>query len=211
MDIILKYFPQLTEIQKSQFDKLKELYIDWNSKINVISRKDIDNIYINHILHSLSIAKIISFNNASNILDVGTGGGFPGIPLAIIFPEPKFMLIDSISKKIKVVNAVVDNLGLINIEAKQLNVMSLDKKFDFVVSRAVTSLQEFYPLVKKNISKTNNNKLHNGILYIKGGDVEVEINELKNKYHLKNINTYNISDFFSEEYFETKKVIYIPC
>lgn len=211
MDFILKYFPELTNIQISQFDKLKGLYTDWNSKINVISRKDIDNIYINHVLHSLAIAKIISFKKNTTILDVGTGGGFPGVPLAILFPEAKFLLIDSISKKIKVVNSVVNDLKLTNVEANQINVINLDIKFDFIVSRAVTTLEEFYPLVKKNISKNSSNKLNNGILYIKGGDVDVEIDQLKSKFRINNVDTFNIYSLFSEDYFETKKVIYISA
>ena len=210
MEIILKYFSELTDNQILQLVKLKELYTFWNSKINVISRKDIGSLYLRHVLHSLSIAKIISFKDGSTVLDVGTGGGFPGIPLAILFPNTKFLLIDSIGKKIKVVNSIIDTLGLKNAKAKQQNVTEISQKFDFIVCRAVTSLPEFYSLVKNNISEKSINKLTNGIIYIKGGDIDNELNILKTQHKAKNINIFEIKNYFSEEYFETKKIIHVP-
>lgn len=203
-DIILKYFPNITQKQREQFEQLPVLYNFWNNQINVISRKDIDQLYERHVLHSLGIAKIITFLPGEKVLDVGTGGGFPGIPLAILFPETQFYLVDSIGKKIKVVQEVASALGLQNLKAAHLRAEQVDEKFDFVVSRAVTRLKEFYPWVKGKFSKQSNNKLPNGILYLKGGDLEQEIAEsglAVQQYHLK--------DYFEEEFFETKQVVYI--
>jgi 16S rRNA (guanine527-N7)-methyltransferase len=203
-DIILKYYPNITQKQREQFEQLPQLFNYWNSQINVISRKDIDQLYERHVLHSLGIAKVISFLPGEKVLDVGTGGGFPGIPLAILFPETQFFLVDSIGKKIKVVQEVASALGLQNLKAAHLRAEQVDEKFDFVVSRAVTRLKEFYPWVKGKFSKQSNNKLPNGILYLKGGDLEQEIAEsglAVQQYHLK--------DYFEEEFFETKQVVYI--
>ena len=205
MDIILKYFPNLTERQREQFAALLPLYEEWNAQINVISRKDMEHFYEHHVLHSLAIAKVMGFAPMSEVLDVGTGGGFPGVPLAIMFPDARFTLIDSIGKKIKVVNDVVDRLGLSNSKAMQIRAEMLDGEYDFVVSRAVTTLGEFVPWVKKKISKSQYNKLHNGILYLKGGDLTNELFTFRHK-----VKTWDISDFFEEEFFETKKVIYLP-
>ena len=205
MDIILKYFPNLTERQREQFAALLPLYEEWNAQINVISRKDMEHFYEHHVLHSLAIAKVMGFAPMSEVLDVGTGGGFPGVPLAIMFPDARFTLIDSIGKKIKVVNDVVDRLGLSNTKAMQIRAEMLDGEYDFVVSRAVTTLGEFVPWVKKKISKSQYNKLHNGILYLKGGDLTNELFTFRHK-----VKTWDISDFFEEEFFETKKVIYLP-
>lgn len=205
MDIILKYFPNLTEKQYNQFQLLQGLYEDWNNKINVISRKDIDQLYERHILHSLAIAKIIQFKPNTSILDVGTGGGFPGIPLSIFFPECKFHLADSIGKKIKVVQEVSSALGLKNVNAQQIRVENISAKYDFIVSRAVTAFPEFYHWVENKIKKNPRNELKNGILYLKGGDLSEELKDFKAK-----IKTFNISVFFTESFFETKKVIYLP-
>ena len=205
MDIILKYFPNLTERQREQFAALLPLYEEWNAQINVISRKDMEHFYEHHVLHSLAIAKVMGFAPMSEVLDVGTGGGFPGVPLAIMFPDARFTLIDSICKKIKVVNDVIDRLGLSNSKAMQIRAEMLDGEYDFVVSRAVTTLGEFVPWVKKKISKSQYNKLHNGILYLKGGDLTNELFAFRHK-----VKTWDISDFFEEEFFETKKVIYLP-
>jgi 16S rRNA (guanine527-N7)-methyltransferase len=205
VDIIRKYFPELTETQYKQFARLQELYTDWNSKINVISRTDIDHLYERHVLHSLAIAKVISFKSYSSILDVGTGGGFPGIPLAIMFPEASFHLVDSIGKKIKVVEAVAEALELKNVKAEHQRVEKLQHKYDFVVSRAVTRLAEFHGWVKGKFNKPHQHDLKNGILYLKGGDLTEELNEAKTKYTV-----YNITDFFEEDFFETKKVVYVP-
>ena len=205
MDIILKYFPKLTERQREQFAALLPLYEEWNAQINVISRKDMEHFYEHHVLHSLAIAKVMSFAPMSEVLDVGTGGGFPGVPLAIMFPDARFTLIDSIGKKIKVVSDVIDRLDLTNTKAMQIRAEQLDGEYDFVVSRAVTTLGEFVPWVKKKISKTQYNPLHNGILYLKGGDLTNELFTFRHK-----VKTWDISDFFEEEFFETKKVIYLP-
>ncbi|MBQ6741663.1 MAG: 16S rRNA (guanine(527)-N(7))-methyltransferase RsmG [Bacteroidales bacterium] len=205
MDVILKYFPNLTERQREQFAALLPLYGEWNAQINVISRKDMDHFYEHHVLHSLAIAKVMPFAPMSEILDVGTGGGFPGIPLAILFPDARFTLIDSIGKKIKVVSDVIDRVGLQNSKAMQIRAEQLDGEFDFVVSRAVTTLGEFVPWVKKKISKSQYNPLRNGILYLKGGDLTNELFTFRHK-----VKTWDISDFFEEEFFETKKVIYLP-
>jgi len=205
MDIILKYFPEITEKQKSQFASLKNLYIEWNSKINVISRKDIEQLYERHVLHSLAIAKIISFKDNSKILDVGTGGGFPGIPLAILFPECNFHLVDSIAKKIKVVNEVASALQITNIRAEQERAEKIKHQYDFIVSRAVTAFPLFYNWVRTKIKKESKNDLKNGILYLKGGDLSEELKDFK-----REIKTFEISEFFTEPFFETKKVIYLP-
>lgn len=204
MNQILTYFPYLTDLQKEQFEKLDYLYHDWNAKINVISRKDIDELYTKHILHSLGIAKIIQFEPGTFVLDVGTGGGFPGIPLAILFPETRFYLIDVIAKKIKVVQAVADALGLKNVKAEQKRAELVKGDFDFIVSRAVTNMPDFVSWIKDKTKKTNKHELKNGILYLKGGDLT---EELKNFPKAKE---YNLSDFFEDEFFETKKVVHLP-
>lgn len=203
--IIFHYFPSLTEKQKDQFNQLGDLYKEWNDKINVVSRKDIENIYINHVLHSLGIAKVMSFNPQAEVLDVGTGGGFPGIPLAILFPETRFHLVDSIGKKITVVTEVSKALGLKNVKAEQIRAEQIRGKYDFVVSRAVTRMKEFYGWVNNKIKDDSTHALDNGILYLKGGDLDEEMNELKCPYSI-----YNLSDYFKEEFFETKRVVYIP-
>lgn len=204
-DIIQHYFPNLNSTQKSQFELLYDLYSDWNEKINVISRKDIENLYINHVLHSLGIAKIQTFNPGSVVLDVGTGGGFPGIPLAILFPETTFHLVDSIGKKITVVNEVTKGIGLKNVQAEQARAEQLKGEYDFIVSRAVTRIKEFYQWIHRKTKKTSTHERDNGILYLKGGDLEEELNELKKPYQL-----YNLSDYFTEDFFETKKVVFVP-
>jgi 16S rRNA (guanine527-N7)-methyltransferase len=204
-EIILHYFPDITETQKKQFTKLFELYSDWNNKINVISRKDIDNLYVNHVLHSLGIAKVMGFKSGASVLDVGTGGGFPGIPLAILFPETDFHLVDSIGKKITVVNAVAEGLGLKNVTGEQIRAEQLKNKYDFIVSRAVTRLKEFYGWVHRKAKDKSVHELDNGILYLKGGDLDEELAELKKPYSL-----YNLSDYFKEDFFETKRVVYVP-
>lgn len=205
MDLILKYFPDLSERQKEQFAALPELYGDWNSKINVISRKDMDNFVEHHVLHSLAIAKIIQFKTMADIMDLGTGGGFPGIPLAIMFPDANFYLVDSIGKKIKVVQNVAESLQLKNVKAEQIRAEQVTRDFDFIVSRAVTDLSQFVGWVRGKISDIHYHKLRNGIIYLKGGDLTEEIAPFKKKVRL-----FDISDFFEEEYFETKKVIYMP-
>ena len=203
MDEILKYFPDLTQNQFMQFQKMQELYQDWNSKINVISRKDIDQLYTNHVLHSLAIAKILHFKTGATILDVGTGGGFPGIPLAILFPDTNFYLIDIILKKINVVNAVAESLGLKNVRAEQMRAENVTEKFDFVLSRAVTNMADFVQWTKNNIKQTNNHTLKNGILYLKGGDLTEELIDFPKAKQ------YRISEFFDDPFFETKKVVYL--
>lgn len=205
MQIIQKYFPALTSQQIDYFTRIEPLYSEWNAQINVISRKDFSEFYERHVLHSLAIAKFIRFNPGSKILDVGTGGGFPGIPLAIIFPEVQFHLVDSIGKKIKVVKEVAGSLGLKNVTAEQIRAEQLNEKYDFVVSRAVTRLPEFVPWVRKNIAKKQINAIPNGIIYLKGGDIKDEIKPFK-----KNIFVQNLSDYFEEEFFETKKVLHLP-
>ena len=205
MELILKYFPNITETQKSQFDALYALYTDWNEKINVISRKDIEHLYEHHVLHSLAIAEIIHFQPGTTILDVGTGGGFPGIPLAILFPETQFVLIDSIGKKIKVGTEVSTAIGLKNIKLKHLRVQDEKDKYDFVVSRAVMPLGDLVKLVQKNISKKHKNALPNGLICLKGGELQHEIQPYKNVAEL-----YDVSDFFSEEFFKTKKAVFVP-
>lgn len=205
LEIIKKYFPEITAEQENQFKMLYPLYQEWNAQINVISRKDIDELYIRHILHSLGIAKFISFKEGENVLDVGTGGGFPGIPLAILFPKTKFHLIDSIGKKIKVVREVAQALGLKNVEASHIRAEQVDEKFNFVVSRAVTRLADFYPWVRGKFKKDSKQAIPNGILYLKGGDLTEEIKESKLKAEL-----YPLSEYFDEEFFDTKYVVYIP-
>lgn len=204
-DIIFKYFKDLTPVQIAQFEKLFDLYSYWNAQINVISRKDIDELYERHILHSLGIAKFCTFKKGEKVLDVGTGGGFPGIPLAILFPETHFHLVDSIGKKIKVVNEVAQALGLKNVKATHARAEQVTDKYNFVVSRAVTRLADFYPWVKGKFTKENINAIPNGILYLKGGDLAEEIKESKLKAEL-----YPLSAYFEEEFFETKYVVYIP-
>jgi 16S rRNA (guanine527-N7)-methyltransferase len=205
MEIVRKYFPDLSEKQYNQFAQLKDLYIDWNSKINVISRKDIDELYERHVLHSLAIAKVIQFKATTKILDVGTGGGFPGIPLAIIFPECSFHLVDSIGKKITVVNEISNAIKLKNLKAEHERAEKIKGNYDFIVSRAVTAFPAFYNWVRTKVNKKSFNDLNNGILYLKGGDLSVELKSFQNK-----ITTYNITGFFAESFFETKKVIYLP-
>lgn len=205
MELILKYFPNLTVQQKTQFEALYPLYIDWNEKINVISRKDVENLYEHHILHSLAIAEIIRFQPGTTVLDVGTGGGFPGIPLAILFPESTFVLIDSIGKKIKVGTEVATAIGLKNITLKHQRVQEEKGKYDFVVSRAVMPLGELVKLVQKNISKKQINALPNGLICLKGGELQQEMLPFKKVAEL-----YDVSEFFQEEYFKTKKAVFVP-
>lgn len=204
MEEILKQFPNLTENQIQQFHKLEALYQDWNAKINVISRKDIDELYTKHVLHSLAIAKIQPFVAGSYVLDVGTGGGFPGIPLAILFPETRFYLIDVIAKKIKVVQAIAEALELKNIKTEQLRAENVKGDYDFIVSRAVTNMPDFVSWIKDKIKKQNKHELKNGILYLKGGDLTEELAAFPKATE------YNIADFFSDEFFETKKVVHLP-
>lgn len=203
--LILSYFPNLSEKQIGQFDRLQELYDDWNSKINVISRKDMEQFYVHHVLHSLGIAKVTTFQPGTKILDIGTGGGFPGVPLAILFPEVHFHLVDSIGKKINVVKEVARALKLSNVEAQQARAEELVRKYDFVVSRAVTRMANFYPWVKGKIKLEDFNEFQNGILYLKGGDVDGEMEELDKSYV-----SYHLEDYFKEGFFETKKVVYMP-
>lgn len=205
MDLIIKYFPELTERQREQFAALLPLYEDWNAKINVISRKDMDNFYEHHVLHSLAIAKVQPFKTMSDILDVGTGGGFPGIPLAIMFPHANFYLIDSIGKKIKVVQNVAESLQLKNVRAEQIRAEQVEGDYDFIVSRAVTDLSQFTQWVRGKVSDSHYHALRNGILYLKGGDLAEELAPFKKK-----VRTWDISDFFEGEFFDTKKVIYLP-
>ncbi len=204
MEEILKQFPDLSENQILQFQKLQGLYEDWNAKINVISRKDIDELYTRHVLHSLGIAKIIEFRPGSKIMDVGTGGGFPGIPLAILFPKVDFYLIDVIAKKIRVVNEVAAGLGLKNVKAEQKRAELVKQEFDFIVSRAVTNMPDFVKWVDDKVAKKQNHELANGILYLKGGDLTEELKDFPKATQ------YNLSDFFTDEFFETKKVVHLP-
>ncbi len=204
MELILKYFPELTETQINQFEALEGLYTDWNAKINVVSRKDIDELYLRHVLHSLAIAKVIQFKDDSTILDVGTGGGFPGVPLAIMFPNCQFHLVDSINKKLNVINAVCEALEITNIKTTHSRVEAIDSTFDFIVSRAVTAMPEFTKWVKGKIEKRQQNDLKNGILYLKGGDLTEELRQYTN------VKAFLLSDYFEEDFFETKKVIYLP-
>jgi len=204
MDEILKYFPDLTDLQIEQFQKLDFLYHDWNEKINVISRKDIDALYTKHILHSLGIAKIMKFEPGATVLDVGTGGGFPGIPLAILFPETRFYLIDVIAKKIKVVQGVVDALELKNVKAEQKRAELVKGDFDFIVSRAVTNMPDFVSWIKDKIKKQHKHTLKNGILYLKGGDLTEELKDFPKA------TLYDLAEIFDDEFFETKKVVHLP-
>ena len=204
MQEILSQFPNLTTTQIEQFEQLKALYEDWNAKINVISRKDIDELYTRHILHSLGIAKVQPFEQGTFVLDVGTGGGFPGIPLAILFPETRFYLIDIIAKKIKVVNEVAKALGLQNVKAEQMRAENVKGDFDFIVSRAVTNMPDFVNWIKDKIKKQNKHELKNGILYLKGGDLTAELKNFPKAIE------YNLSDYFKEDFFETKKVVHLP-
>ena len=204
-EIIKKYFPEISTIQMDQFQQLMPLYLEWNAKINVVSRKDIEELYIRHVLHSLGIAKVQKFNSESKILDIGTGGGFPGIPLAILFPESDFLLVDSIGKKIKVVNGVAQSLKLTNVKGVHARAEQIDEQFDFIVSRAVTRMKPFYSWTKGKIKKESNHELQNGILYLKGGDLTEELLESKLRYKL-----FDLPSFFEEDFFETKKVVYIP-
>ncbi|TKB95267.1 16S rRNA (guanine(527)-N(7))-methyltransferase RsmG [Pedobacter cryophilus] len=206
-NIIQKYFQDLNPTQIKQFDQLFELYQNWNAQINVISRKDIDELYERHILHSLGIAKVCQFLPGTQVLDVGTGGGFPGIPLAILFPETQFLLVDAIGKKIKVVNEVAQAIGLKNLTAKHSRAEQIHQNFDFIVSRAVTQLKDFYPWVKGKFKKESKHTLPNGVLYLKGGDLKEELNASQ----LKNIKLYSLSDYFTEEFFQTKFVVYFPA
>jgi 16S rRNA (guanine527-N7)-methyltransferase len=204
MQIIHKYFPELSQRQIKQFLELYDLYLYWNARINVISRKDISHLYINHVLHSLSIARVIDFKKGTKILDVGTGGGFPGIPLAIFFPNVDFVLLDSIAKKVKVVNEISSSIGLANVSTINDRVENINGSFDFVVSRAVTNMTQFRNWVSGKFNKQNKNTIENGIFYLKGGDLLDELQAIK---HVQ----YSISDFFEESFFHTKKVIYIGC
>lgn len=204
LQAIFDLFPQLTETQRGQLEALDALYRDWNAKINVISRKDIDNLYSHHVLHSLGIAKVANFRPGTSIMDVGTGGGFPGIPLAILYPECRFLLVDSIGKKIRVASDVIEHLGLTNVKAVHRNVMEEKGKYHFVVSRAVMDTRDLVRLVKKNISREQHNALPNGLICLKGGDLATELAPFKNTSEI-----WNLSDFFSDKFFETKQVIYV--
>jgi 16S rRNA (guanine527-N7)-methyltransferase len=204
-ETIFRYFPSLSQDQKEKLSDLKPIYDRWNAMINVISRKDMDNFFVHHVLHSLSIAKVTDFKTGTRILDVGTGGGFPGIPLAILFPDTEFILLDSIEKKIKVVNAVSEELGLKNVTAIRKRIEDEKSKFDFVISRAVSGFPEFVSLTSKNISITGINSLHNGIIYLKGGDLSEELSLYKEK-----IRVWQIRDIFNESFFETKVIVYLP-
>lgn len=204
-DIIFRYFPDLTDVQKEQIIRLKPIYDKWNSMINVISRKDMDNFFVHHVLHSLSIARVITFLPSTTVLDVGTGGGFPGIPLAIIFPDSKFTLLDSIGKKLKVVSAVCEELEIKNVTVAHRRAEEERLKYHFIVSRAVTEFSAFVKITSKNIDKSGNNKLDNGIIYLKGGDLKEELEPFKNK-----VKVWDIPQFFDEPFFETKKIVYLP-
>ena len=204
MDVILKYFPDLTETQIKQFTSLLELYKDWNAKINVVSRKDIDELYVRHVLHSLGIAKVVHFEPGSSILDVGTGGGFPGIPLAILFPECHFHLVDSINKKLKVVQGVSEALQLDNVKTTHARAEEIPERYDFIVSRAVTAMPAFVKWVKHKVAKNSKHGLKNGILYLKGGDLSEELKDFP-KARL-----FPLKEYFEEEFFETKKVVHLP-
>ncbi|MBL7899770.1 MAG: 16S rRNA (guanine(527)-N(7))-methyltransferase RsmG [Crocinitomicaceae bacterium] len=204
VDLIFNYFPNLTSVQKDQFTALFDLYKFWNDQINVVSRKDFDEFYERHVLHSLAIAKVIQFTPGSDILDIGTGGGFPGIPLAILFPEVNFLLADSIGKKIKVVNEVSAAVGLKNVKGVHIRAEQIDKKFDFIISRAVTQMNEFLPWVKGKFKTKQQNGYPNGIFYLKGGDLTEELKDVRQYMEI-----INLSDFFKEDFFETKKVVYL--
>lgn len=204
MDEILKHFPDLSQLQKERIEAMQPIYEEWNARINVISRKDFDQFYVKHVLHSLSMAKVINFKAGTEVLDVGTGGGFPGIPLAILFEASNFTLVDSIQKKIKVVNAVKDALGLKNVKTINTRAEELNQQFDFVVSRAVTQLDRFLPWVSKKIKARQMNELANGYLFLKGGDLKEEFKSQKGKFE-----EYHLSDWFDDSFFETKKIIYL--
>ena len=206
--LIFDYFPELTEKQKEQFIQLESLYRDWNSKINVISRKDMDAFYLHHVLHSLAVAKLASFKPHTEIMDAGTGGGFPGIPLAILFPEVKFYLVDSIGKKIKVVKAVAESLGLKNVEAEQIRMEKVDRTFDYVISRAVTDLEIFSKWTLYKIHSKSINKLQNGIIYLKGTGIEDEIDRVKKIKHVK-VRTTGLNRYFQDEFFDTKQLVHV--
>jgi 16S rRNA (guanine527-N7)-methyltransferase len=204
LELIHKYFPNLTEEQIAQFAAMQELYRDWNLKINVVSRKDIEELYLRHVLHSMGIAKVQEFKPDARILDVGTGGGFPGIPLAILFPETHFHLVDSIGKKIKVVDEVVEGLKLKNVKTTNARVEEINGNYDFILSRAVAAMPTFVHWVKGKIAKKNNHELKNGILYLKGGDLNEELQDYKS------VKIYNLSEYFSEGFYETKKLVHLP-
>ncbi|MGB3606851.1 16S rRNA (guanine(527)-N(7))-methyltransferase RsmG [Psychroserpens sp.] len=204
MELIKHYFPNLTPVQIERFDQLESLYKDWNIKINVVSRKDIDELYLRHVLHSLGVAKVIQFKPDSRILDVGTGGGFPGIPLAILHPESQFHLVDSIAKKLKVVDDVVEGLGLTNVKTTHSRVEDINEQFDFIISRAVAAMPTFVHWVKGKIAKKQHHDLKNGILYLKGGDLTEELEPYQTA------TVYNLSDYYQEEFFETKKLVHLP-
>ncbi len=203
--LVKKYFPEITEQQEAQFDQLLPLYKEWNEKINVVSRKDIENLMLHHVLHSLAIAKFLPFRPGTEVLDVGTGGGFPGIPLAILFPETQFLLVDSIGKKIKVVEGVAESLGLSNVQAKHMRAEDVDQDFEFIISRAVTRLTPFYYWVKNKISPNHFHTQRNGLLLLKGGELTEEIAELGKKVKVTELTSY-----FEEDFFETKKLVYVP-
>ena len=205
MHLLLKYFPDLSPLQISQFEALGGLYHEWNEKINVISRKDIDELYVRHVLHSIAIAKVIRFQPGTTLIDVGTGGGFPGIPLAILFPECQFTLIDAIGKKILVAGEVATSLNLSNVQARKNRIQEIKTRYDFVISRAVTAFPEFVAMVRKNVSPISRNALPNGIIYLKGGDFETELKPFGTSAEL-----FDLSKIFSEPFFDTKKVIYLP-
>lgn len=204
MTTIQKYFPDLTERQREQFTRLDALYRDWNSKINVISRKDIDNLYEHHVLHSLGIAELIRFKSGSKVMDLGTGGGFPGIPLAIMFPDVEFLLVDSIGKKIRVCQEVADSLGLTNVTTRWCRAEEVKEKFDFVVSRAVMPLTDLVRIIRKNVSREQRNAMPNGLICLKGGELEHEVMPMKSNTLIT-----PLSDYFAEEFFETKKIVYV--
>lgn len=206
MDIITKYFPTLTPEQTAQFAQLYDLYTDWNAKINVISRKDIENLYEHHVLHSLGIAKVITFRPETRVMDLGCGGGFPGIPLAILFPDVHFHLVDSIGKKVRVAQEVATAIGLKNVKFSHARGEEIKTKYDFVVTRAVMSLVELIKCVRKNIDTTQRNSLPNGIIALKGGELEGEMAPMR-----KICTTWDLSQYFDEEYFETKKVVHVIC
>ncbi len=204
MQLIEKYFPNLTERQKEQFDALYELYLDWNTKINVISRKDIENLYLHHVLHSLSIAKVLEFKDGTSLMDVGTGGGFPGVPLAILFPNCKFHLVDRIGKKVRVAKEISEAIGLTNISFRHCGVEEEKTKFDFIVSRAVMPLGDLLKLIRKNVKKEQANGMPNGLICLKGGDLQEEVRPYKNQAIL-----FDLQDYFDEEFFKTKKAVYV--
>ncbi len=204
MEALLQYFNNLSDRQIDQFSRLEDLYKNWNTNINVISRKDIDELYVRHVLHSLGIAKVQIFKPGAKILDVGTGGGFPGIPLAILFPESNFYLVDSIGKKIKVVREVANKLDLKNVKAEHIRAEKVDGKFDFIVSRAVTKMDDFVKWTRKKVAKKQNHEIKNGILYLKGGDLSEELQ------NFPKATIYNLSDYFNEDFFQTKKVVHLP-